>query len=400
MRIAVLTSLFPSEERPREGIFAERRWQVFAERGHEVLVVHPVPWTPPGLGGVKAEFRRMATHEERGLLTVHRPRYLHLPQRLGKWAATSSAVRFARAGQTHVEAHQPDAIVLDYAWPAAALVRLTKLPCVLSGRGSDVLAVAQDPRLAPQLAQALRDCAGYLAVSKDLVRAMDELSGHRGRGQLLENGVDTGQFAPGPKGPARVALGLGEPGTLVGTIGHLIPRKNPLLALDAFLEAAPKDARLVFAGRGELESELRQRVQTLGVDDRVQLLGELSPEKLALLYRALDVLLLTSSREGRPNVVLEAFASGTPVVATPAGGTPELFESPTGERVEPGLATGGSREAVAHALSQVLAQPPRGDLLRRTVEPRTWPACAERLESLLKTVLVGDSASRNHPAGD
>ena len=389
MNVAVVTSLFPSCERPREGIFAERRWQAFSERGHGVRIIQPIPWSPPGMPGARAEYRRMARKTERNGLAVQRPVYPHLPGGLGAWASILNARQFARVARRAVLHERPDVVVLDYAWPAAELVTGIDLPCVVSGRGSDVLAVAEDAALAPRLARALRHAAGYFAVSEHLAQAMDELSGLAGTGILIANGVDMGRFTPGPRGPARAELGLPGEGPLVGVVGHLIPRKDPLLALECFLRAAPPDARLVFVGRGELEPALRRSIAAAGAEERVSLLGEFPPQRLANLYRALDVLLLTSSREGRPNVVLEAFASGTPVVATPAGGTPELFEG-----VDLGLARDRSFEALSDALSAVLDRPPPAEQLKGAVAPRTWDACASQIEQLLNSLLDRAAANR------
>lgn len=387
MNVAVVTSLYPSAERPHEGIFAERRLKALEARGHRVSVVHPVPLAPPGVGGARGEYRRMLAEERRGTIRVRRPRYLHVPEGLWPPAARANPRRFARAARAALAGEPTDVVLLDYAWPAAEFALSSSLPCVLSGRGSDVLAVAEDQRIAPRLAAALKGCAAYGAVSRDLLVVMDRLAGRPGAGVLLENGVDTARFRPGSKEAARAALGLSPGGPLVGVVGHLIPRKDPLLALEAFERGAPSEAELVFAGRGELREPLEQAIAERGLAERVRCIGEVEPEKLAELYRAIDVLLLTSHREGRPNVVLEAFASGTPAVATPAGGTPELFE-----HVPTGLAPGFEAAPIAEELKRTLAEPPDPGLLRAQVSGRSWEACAAKLEGLLSAARKGAHA--------
>ena len=263
MRIEVLTSLWPSPPRPYEGIFAERRWLGMLNRGHEVGVVHPQPLAPALACGRWGEIRRMPRRELRHGLVVVRPRYLHLPGR-----ARANAHRFARAGlRALLTRSRPDVVVADYAWPAAAVApRLAELglPCVVSGRGSDVLEVAGEAGLGGELAEFLRAAGHWCGVSDELVRALDELGGAPGRGRLVPNGVDLERFTPAPRAVARTRLGLAPDGALVLVVGHLIPRKDPLLALAAFARGAPPDARCAFLGRGPLAGELERAIRREG----------------------------------------------------------------------------------------------------------------------------------------
>src|SRR5262245_43422465 len=102
LRIEVVTSLYPSEVHPVEGVFAERRWLEMLARGHEVRVTQPLPlastWLP------RARWRALAripAHENRGGIPVERPRYLHLPGR-----ARANATAFARAALRALARHE------------------------------------------------------------------------------------------------------------------------------------------------------------------------------------------------------------------------------------------------------------------------------------------------------
>lgn len=381
MRIDVVTSLYPGPPRPREGIFAERRWQGMVARGHRVRVVQPLPWVPPFVRqGPRADWRDFPEREQRGGVEVLRPRYLHVPSRdLG------NARRFARTARAHLDA--PDAVVADYAWPAARIapdLARDGVPCVIHGRGSDVLQVLEHPRLARELRAGLIAAGHWCAVSRDLLEAMDRLAGRPGRGVLTPNGVETERFSPGDRAAARERLqraGDDRPWVLV--VGHWIERKDPLLALEAFRVGAPKDARLFFVGRGPLEERMRQASLAPDLDGRVTLVGEAAPEELADWYRASHALLLTSSREGRPNVVLESFASGLPVVATAAGGTAELFDGWSA-----GLVNERTPAAVGAALERALAAPPTGEELAACVRDLTWERSFEALEGVLQAALA------------
>lgn len=383
MRIAVLTSLFPSRERPREGIFAERRWALMRARGHEVRVVQPLPWTPLALGRTEwRELAAMPAQEIRSGVDVTRPRYLHIPR-----LARSNARRFARAGLRAILAgERPDVVVLDYAWPASAAsegLARERIPCVVNGRGSDVLAVAGEAGLGAELARNLRAAGHWCAVSEDLVRRMDELAGEP-RGVLVPNGVDGEVFRPRERAECRRELHLEQEGSLALVVGHLIDRKDPLLALDAFAEAARTlpNARMAFVGRGPLHEALLARARELRLESRVQLVGEATPESLALWYGAADLLLLTSRREGRPNVVLEALSSGLPVLATDAGGTRELLRGLPGALLDTRDA-----DAIAARIVETLRTKADRELLRAHARSFGWESGLDALESLLATAM-------------
>ena len=396
MRVEVLTSLYPGPSRPFEGVFAERRWLGMRARGHEVSVTQPLPAALPlGRFGPSdwEEIRRLPGREERGGIFVERPRYLHLPR-----SPRANARRFARTGTKAILARgRPDVVVADYAWPAAAAApRLARLgvPCLVNGRGSDVLQVASEAGLGPELAAYLRAAGHWCAVSADLVRAMDELGGAPGNGRLVPNGVDLEAFRPADRGAARERLG--EPfvsfeGALVLVCGHLIERKDPLLALAAFEAGAPAGAHCVFVGRGPLAPMLERAVEERGLAQRVHLLGEVAPESLSWWYAAADVLLLTSRREGRPNVVLEALASGRPVVATAAGGTAEVL----GSWCSRSLVKERDPERIGAALAAILRDPPPPEELRASVEALSWTAGLEALEAALEAAVRGAPSARS-----
>ncbi|MCC6407312.1 MAG: glycosyltransferase [Planctomycetes bacterium] len=383
MRIAVLTSLYPSATRPHEGIFAERRWQGMLARGHSVRVAHPLPYAPfpLSLAARYGELAKSPAREERAGIVVVRPRYLHWPR-----AARANARRFADKGLAALlSTERPDVVVCDYAWPAGVAAHACareRVPCVISGRGSDVLQVAGEAGLAPELASALRAAGHWCGVSQDLVDRMDELAGAR-RGVLVPNGVDLTLFAPRDRNALRAELGLDPALAVVLVVGHLIERKDPLLALRSFLawtKSTAPFAKLVFIGRGPLEETVRAAAADAGMAHAVELAGEKPPSELAKWYGAADALLLTSSREGRPNVVLEALASGLPVVATRAGGTAELLE---------GLphALAGTRDAdeIGRLLAFVLRERPAPELLRARVAELSWNAGLATLERLLES---------------
>jgi glycosyltransferase involved in cell wall biosynthesis len=140
----------------------------------------------------------------------------------------------------------------------------------------------------------------------------------------LRNGVDLELFKPVDREAARRRLGLS--GHVILSVGNLVALKGHELTIDAL--AALEDSTLLIAGGGPLRDALQARAVSLGVGDRVRLLGEVAHGLLAELYSAADAFVLMSEREGWANVLLEAMACGTPVLATNVGGNAEIVASP------------------------------------------------------------------------
>jgi glycosyltransferase involved in cell wall biosynthesis len=149
------------------------------------------------------------------------------------------------------------------------------------------------------------------------------------------------------------------------SVGRLETEKNPLLLADILAKlAGDGNWKLLICGEGPLEGELRERLRSHGVEQRAELLGYL-PIHGGLMdrYRSVNAFLHVSWTEGMPQVLLEAFAAGTPVVATAVGGVPEA----AGDAAL--LIPPGDADAAAAALARIAAEPElRHELVRRGVE--------------------------------
>ena len=148
---------------------------------------------------------------------------------------------------------------------------------------------------------------------------------------VLRNGVDLELFTQADRQAARTALDINT--FTVLSVGSLIPRKGHHLAIEAI--ALRADCALLIAGGGPQRAEPGLWLHRLGVDERVRFLGDVPHRDLPRLYAAADVLLLASEREGWANVLLEAMACGTPVIATDVNGTSEVVRSSAAGRLIP-----------------------------------------------------------------
>ena len=180
---------------------------------------------------------------------------------------------------------------------------------------------------------------------------------------VVPNGVDVSALA------ARAALrpaALPSPGgPVIGGVFRLVPAKRPLLWIEtaARIAQARADARFVIVGEGPMRAELRDRAAALGIADRLVLPGFRGD--IEAWIAAMDVMLLTSSAEGLPNVLIEAQALGVPVVSTAAGGAAEAIVDPT-----MGTIAGADPVALASAVVACLSHPPAPAIGPRAVERR------------------------------
>jgi glycosyltransferase involved in cell wall biosynthesis len=146
--------------------------------------------------------------------------------------------------------------------------------------------------------------------------------------QVLPPSVDLRSFTPGARERARESLGLPAEARVVAAVRRLVPR----MGLDVLLKAwaavvgGHPERLLVIAGEGPARPELENRVAELGLGASVRFVGRVGEGQLVDLYRAADVCAVPSvALEGFGLVVLEALACGTPVVASDAGGLPEVL---------------------------------------------------------------------------
>lgn len=226
--------------------------------------------------------------------------------------------------------------------------------------------VAEDPNGKNRRYRSLRRhmspfIARYLPVSRDLESWLVNDVGIAARKIVcIPNGVDTAKFmVPSRPVVARPITGEFAPrGTLlIMNVGRLDPVKDQAGLIEAFArlcntsELAGQRVRLAIVGEGGERTNLAGRIARLGLSDRVRLFGNRT-DVPALLGEA-DVFVLSSVAEGMPGVVLEAMASGLPVVATRVGGTGELVvDGETGT-----LAPASDGSALTEALDRYARNP-------------------------------------------
>ena len=171
------------------------------------------------------------------------------------------------------------------------------------------------------------------------------------RVDVVLNGIDHARFRREPwrRAGVRAKFGLDDDVIVIGAVGRLEPQKRFDLLLEAFaVIAAQRNVHLLIAGEGSLRPALEAQIARLGLVGRAKLTGQ---AEVVEFHHALDLFVQSSDYEGTPNVVLEAMALETPLVATAVGGTAELVDDGThGLLVAPGDAG-----RIASAIDRALA---------------------------------------------
>lgn len=251
-----------------------------------------------------------------------------------------------------------------------------------TGRGT--VKAAWDRLFSAGVARRVRVVVALTARERDESRAVwASLGVNSSEFVVVPNGVDPALLhRPGDGAAFRQRFHLGE-GPLCLFLGRLHPRKGAHLLAQAFAGVGGPDARLVIAGPDEGARALIHP----HVSDRVTLTGYLGPEARLDALAAADLFALPATGEGLSLALLEALASGLPVVVTPGAGIPEIVASGAGLEVPPDV------DALADALRTLLADPARrqqmGAAAQQLVAAHyTWPAVAQQLEAVYALALL------------
>jgi glycosyltransferase involved in cell wall biosynthesis len=274
-----------------------------------------------------------------------------MPDSIPVWSCADAA----RRRRTPLEAARmirdwrPDVVHVrnGWAWPDAAaawFLALRRGRLVFSFHGWD--RVDRLPRRRAFLYKQLAKITPALATisAETAAQFADEAGIAPGRFTVLDSGIDVERFRPveAPRPGGRLVLGC---------VSRLDPIKAHDVLIEAFalaLDGGRRDLELRLIGDGPARADLERLVAGLGLGDRVRFLG--MRRDIAEQLRELDLFVLSSRREGRPISIMEAMATGLPVIATSVGSVPGLIgDGRAGLLVEPGDAGGLARAIAAVA---------------------------------------------------
>ncbi len=402
MRILIVSHLYPSAVDDTAGTFVHQQVRALRGRGHDVRVISPVGWAPPGLSRYAAH-RSVPRCTRVDDVPVLHPRMVVLPgARLGPGIVHTTLRAIAgHVRRTYrdwpfdlVHAH----MLVPDGWAAASAGHAVGVPVIATAHGSaDVLATPnRSPAWRRTVIESITELDQIIAVSHAVARGVCDLARPRQGVRVIPNGADPDRFASRDQAADRSRLGLPDDRPIALFVGHLTDLKGVANLIEAFganLNRSTTRPVLAIVGEGPLRGALEARVRELGMGDTVRFAGKVVHDDVGTWMGACDVLVLPSLSEGLPTVVCEAMVTGRAVIATAVGGTPELVEpGVTGQLVDPGDVV-----QLADALIDVLDTPGRAAAMGSVAAGRardtlTWAAVAQQIESVYRAVLSREHA--------
>ena len=257
---------------------------------------------------------------------------------------------------------------------AMILGLMTRLPYIVSLRGADVPGYSERFKVLYIVFRPLARLVWYFSARvisnsvglRDLAHETDSKRDI----PVIPNGVDTDEFSPVQEAAADAAV-------RIIVVSRLTPRKGIRYLIRA-MKNLPATAKLAIVGEGDERADLERLAEEVGVTDRVEFRGLVTHDAVPDVYRDADIFCLPSLNEGMSNTVLEAIASGLPVVATVTGGTEELVvDGENGFFVKT-----ASPEDLAEKLLRLIGNPElrarMGAASRIKAESMSWCAVAEQ----------------------
>ncbi len=385
MNIIVLTTLYPNNVQHRHGIFIENRVKELVKRNPaaKVKVIAPVPYFPSWLPSPEyKKYSEVVAQEHRHDIEVFHPKYFVIPK--GGMNITPCFLYHTclRALKAVIKSgYQIDVIESHYFYPdgvvASWLGQKLSIPVMVTARGSDINVIPNNNIAGKRIKKALMTIDASAAVSQALVDDMVKLAPLAKLPVVLRNGVDLEFFHPDATKPT-LPFSLNDDESLLLSVGNLIELKGHHLVIEA-LTLLPK-VKLIIIGEGTKRQELEQLVTHFNLQGRVFFTGNIQQHQLPGYYACADLLILASSREGMPNVLLESLACGTPVVATNVGGCDEVVISTQVGSLIPQR----NIESIAITAQLVLAKKLQSESVRKIAELFGWQQVSEKQYVLLE----------------
>ncbi|MEI8108358.1 MAG: glycosyltransferase [Verrucomicrobiota bacterium] len=379
MRLLFISNLFPDTKEPYRGLDNATILHSLADRWDtRVIALRPTLPFRSSLASPRPEDRLFKPH----FLPVP-----YLPKIGSRWNHRLIA-RSLRQPLLDLRKSFPfDVVLSSWIYPdSCAVAHLAKeldFPLVSIAQGSDVHQYLSHPVRRKIIAQSLPQASAIITRSAELARLLATTGLPKENLHPIYNGVDRQCFQPKDRAIARQALNLQADKQIILFVGNFYPIKNPLLLIEAHSQVCNDNTlshtKLIMIGDGPLIDHARALGDQLHFGANVVLAGRKSAAEVALYMQAADVLCLPSVNEGVPNVILEAFACGLPVVASRVGGIEEVHPGDScGRLVEPRLAP------VAAALRSLLRDPLPSRPIIAQSQPFTWSHAADQYHALLE----------------
>lgn len=393
MSIASVCRTLPTPADPSSGIFVMRRLAALAAHV-DLQILQPIPYFP--IIRPLPAWVRSGHHNVSGQDITHSPMF-YVPKFFksldSRWLRRSVQGQLA----TLKKAAQLDLIDAHFAYPDGAgcldVARELDVPFVVTIRGVEE-DYMQLPYMAKQIRETLQQADACICVSHSLGKLTIEAGANPDNVHVIHNAINRELYAPGDKARARTALGLDEKSPLVVSVGNLLSVKRHDVLISAFAQLSNKSVHLAIVGGAMHEPdyprELDALCRKLGVADRVRFVGRIDENEVAIWLKAADMFALASRREGCCNAILEALATGVPVVATAVGDNPSFIKDGQNGYLVPV----GDSEAMARAIDMGLtAKDWDAHRISSDLQVGDWNAIARETKKIFERCIMQRSNS-------
>lgn len=392
IKILAISHLFPNSRAREYGVFVLNRL-LAVNRQCQVKVIAPLQWFPfmgalgRGFGG------KLASRETWEGLDVLRPRFAVIPRYFKVLDALSLMVSVLLVSVRLRKRERFDFDLVDVHWTypdllaGYVLAKWFKKKFIVTIRGREALYPGEVTLRRKLLEVLLRRADFVVTLSGELQDLVVGLGVPTDRVQVILNGVNCDRFQYQDQASCRLRLGLPQDGKILLSVGSLIERKGHhelIRILPELMRSHPVSLYIVGGvnPEGDYSPVLHRLIRELGLDN-VKMVDKVNHAQLNDWYGAADLFCLATKGEGCPNVVLEALASGTPVVVTDVGAVRELVEpEQDGVIVEQERLTD-----LARIVDAALGKPWQRKAIADRMKSRTWEACAQQVVEVYRKVL-------------
>ena len=393
MNCLILSDTFPNRAEPSRGPYNAQQIRELA-RLCRVTVINPIPW--PRVcrqTSLRRAVREGGSGLVNGVEVVHPVHWY--PPVVGRMAYGRTLTHCVGSAWKRLGRPTFDVIYATWAHPhgyaAMRLARELGAPFVVKVRGTDINVLSSDKGRRRRTAKVMQIADAVIAVSRPLAGEVVRLGAASERVHVLHNGVDKRLFAPCDRAEARNQLGIAAEDKWIVFVGNLLPVKGPDVLLRALAGMDPPRPRAAFVGEGSLRSVLEGMAKELSLTREALFAGACKHDDVALWLNAADVVCIPSRNEGCPNVLLEALACGTPVVASSVGAVPDILHAEGGVLIEKERPS-----ALADALEDVLGRRWSPEAVRESLGPMDWTNNAKKVYKILADV-VGRRSRQSEP---
>jgi teichuronic acid biosynthesis glycosyltransferase TuaC len=393
INILALSFLFPNRVQRGYGVFVLNRLKALREYC-SLKVIAPIQWYPfinrlKGAAGGRGVPRR----DEIDGIEVFHPRFAVIPRYMKWFDGLSYLWSVARVVRQLARRNEFTFDLIDVHWTypdivaGYVLARSRSKKFIVTIRGHEALYDQEVSLRRWVVSTLLRRADFVIALSEELREKVIRLGVSPERCRVVLNGVDLNSFNYMDREACRRRLGLSSTSRILLSVGRLTQQKGHHDLISVMPQLSQRgETQLYIIGGVNREEDfslvLRKMIADLKLDN-VHIVDPVPHDELAFWYGAADLFCLATKTEGCPNVVLEALACGTPVVATNVGAIRELITDDENGIVVESNQMSDLGEIVGAALARKWDR----EQIAARMRARSWASCAEQLLQIYRTIL-------------